>query len=357
MAKIAFWLVSIALLSCSVLVLDHFYVSREGVAGVAAQSVDDGVIVGGVLWLSEQNVDFGKIERPAPSSLSHTFRIRNVGRRETAFAVKARSCVCSVVDLSDELLSPGEEASLLVEWDIPDRPGTVLFSVLLETKGGHDGKIAFQGRVDLVDRILVEPSEIDFGEMSFGQTKTVMLTVQAPPGQVLESGLTVWSEDGPDGLTISLAEGSESGYVRRVQVSLESLGDLFGPKERTLCVGNKTGEQRPMRIPVRATFFRMYRVEPRVVVFAAKPADAQLPKWVQIIGPEDRAPTITRVVVDDPQVVAVDRRETPGGVAMLGLSPKSAQESLRSGVVKVFLEGQEKPLDLHYIFSGAQEPM
>lgn len=70
---------------------------------------------GDVEWISPLTHDFGDLKINIP--VTHVFRFKNISERALTIDNVRSSCGCTASDWSDELVEPGKEGKLEIEFD------------------------------------------------------------------------------------------------------------------------------------------------------------------------------------------------------------------------------------------------
>ena len=116
---------------------------------------------------------FGNIERG--TSMSHVFKVRNVGDLPLRVEVESTTCKCTVGDLSKNEIGPNEEADVLLEWVAKTPPGPFRHGAVLSTTDPTQSTIDLTVEGQVVDSQAMVPAELVFGTVRAGESPVVSL--------------------------------------------------------------------------------------------------------------------------------------------------------------------------------------
>ena len=117
--------------------------------------------------------EFGSIEQGA--SMSHVFKIRNVGKQPLHVEVESTTCKCTVGDLSTSDIAPGEEGEVLLEWVAKTGPGPFRHGAVLSSNDPTQSSINLSVEGQVVESTAMWPSELAFGSVRTGESSTAEL--------------------------------------------------------------------------------------------------------------------------------------------------------------------------------------
>ncbi len=123
--------------------------------------------------MPETVFEFGKIEQGA--SMSHEFKIRNVGERPLRVDVASTTCKCTVGDMAENEIAPGEETDVLLEWVAKTGPGPFRHGAVLSTNDPTQSSIELTVEGQVVESTAMSPSDLVFGTVRAGETPTASL--------------------------------------------------------------------------------------------------------------------------------------------------------------------------------------
>lgn len=143
-------------------------------------------VVGGTIY------DFGTMQQG--SSKSHTFLFRNIGNAPLELKVGTTSCRCTLGSLADSSLKPGEETEVTLEWKatgVLDKFGQTA-TIVTNDPQHHEILLSVKGTV--ARTILVEPTEINLGELSVSSPIEQTAYVFAYTDEPLEISDAAWAD-------------------------------------------------------------------------------------------------------------------------------------------------------------------
>jgi hypothetical protein len=127
--------------------------------------------------LEETVYNFGSMEQG--TSLSHAFKVRNVGGSPLSIEVGATTCKCTVGGLSTREVGPDEEAEVTLEWIAKTSPGPFRHGATLITSDPLQSRVELHVEGTVVESTSVVPSEFYFGNVHAGETREEELTLMA----------------------------------------------------------------------------------------------------------------------------------------------------------------------------------
>lgn len=117
--------------------------------------------------------NFGNMEHN--TSMSHTFVVRNVGDVPLRVEEKSTTCKCTVGNVSNNEVAPGEEAEVTLEWVAKSAPGPFRHGATLATNDPKHSRIELTIEGQVVESTAMYPSELVFGTIRAGEEKTAEL--------------------------------------------------------------------------------------------------------------------------------------------------------------------------------------
>ncbi len=121
-----------------------------------------------VAEVPETTFNFGKMERGA--TMSHAFKIRNVGDQPLHVSVASTTCKCTVGDLEKNEIPPNEETDVLLEWTAKTTAGPFRHGATLSTTDPKNSRIELTVEGDVVESSSIIPAELMFGNVMVGET-------------------------------------------------------------------------------------------------------------------------------------------------------------------------------------------
>ena len=123
--------------------------------------------------LPETVFEFGNIERG--TSMSHVFKVRNVGKVPLYVEVASTTCKCTVGNLSKKEVGPNEESEVLLEWVAKTGPGPFRHGAVLSTNDPRQTSIDLTVEGQVVESTAMSPSELIFGTVRKDESPTATL--------------------------------------------------------------------------------------------------------------------------------------------------------------------------------------
>jgi len=117
--------------------------------------------------------EFGNIERG--TSMSHEFKVRNVGELPLRVKVASTTCKCTVGDLSKDEIGPDEETVVRLEWVAQTGPGPFRHGAVLSTNDPTQSSIDLTVEGQVVESTAMSPPELIFGTVTAGESPTASL--------------------------------------------------------------------------------------------------------------------------------------------------------------------------------------
>jgi len=121
-----------------------------------------------VAEVPETTYNFGKMERGA--TMSHAFKIRNVGARPLHVEVASTTCKCTVGDLENNQIAPNEETDVVLEWTAKTTAGPFRHGATLSTSDPRNSRVELTVEGDVVESSSIIPSELFFGNVLVGES-------------------------------------------------------------------------------------------------------------------------------------------------------------------------------------------
>ncbi len=99
----------------------------------------------------------------------HVFRIKNVGDAPLTLVIGASTCKCTIGELGDESLQPGEETEVKMSWTVQTNESSFGQSAELRTNDPTNVAIRFEITGRVVRQVQLVPEEVTFGEVAAGE--------------------------------------------------------------------------------------------------------------------------------------------------------------------------------------------
>ncbi len=134
-------------------------------SGVASFSVDS------------TTYDFGEMQRG--SEQSHTFVVSNEGNAPLSVRVGGTSCKCTIGDVEQRPIAPGESVPVKLTWTAKSLPGPFRQTATLMTTDPRQPQVELSVEGTVTDVAGLEPQMWYFGRMRAGQPQTASVTIMA----------------------------------------------------------------------------------------------------------------------------------------------------------------------------------
>ena len=188
--------------------------------------------------------DFG--ERESTEVVEHNYVIRNEGEVSLEITSVRASCGCTAVKPSQNVIAPGEEATVQARFDLRGRNGMQIKTITVNSNDPKTPALTLQLKGTIVNALRAQPSSLFFGrvEPEASRTRTFDIISGKGPIQIVEYRTThpglvvtpVAAEPGADGtmhrfelaLDASLPEGNINGSVI-VKTDMENQPELTLP--------------------------------------------------------------------------------------------------------------------------------
>jgi hypothetical protein len=143
----------------------------------------------------EPHFNFGQMERGREKS--HEFLIRNIGDAPLTLKVGPTSCKCTLSEVNDGVLEPGESTHARLEWSAKSDQGPlrVTATIITNDPNRRDVELTIDG--EIVEASGVQPPEFGFDKVAAGETKSAEVYVMA----MLQDELTISSAELTDEVT------------------------------------------------------------------------------------------------------------------------------------------------------------
>jgi hypothetical protein len=132
---------------------------------------------GPVLEASSFEYDFG--EADSSTSVKHDFVIRNAGTEPLILGKPTTTCGCTVANLGDSTLEPGEETRISATMSLVGRQGLTAKSIHVTSNDPKHNPAQFTIKGIAVAPIMMEPKMISFGTIEDDDTHYASMTLKA----------------------------------------------------------------------------------------------------------------------------------------------------------------------------------
>lgn len=148
--------------------------SRPGDEAAPSASVNAGPEKAASRWpqasVDAATYDFGVMQRG--STQSHEFVFKNTGDAPLTLRVGRTSCKCTLGDVANEPLQPGETCPVRLEWIARSMPGAFRQTATVETNDPRQPSVELTVEGMVAEVAGLEPKELLFGRMSADEQRT-----------------------------------------------------------------------------------------------------------------------------------------------------------------------------------------
>lgn len=137
--------------------------------------------------------DFG-VMRPDEKG-QHVFVVKNIGEEALVLKVGASTCKCTVGELGDELLEPGEQTEVTMSWTVLTNEKTFGQSAELRTNDPNQVAIRFEINGSVVRDVQLLPEEVTFGDVAAGEDTEFDFSVFSYMNEPMTAGDVKFSDD------------------------------------------------------------------------------------------------------------------------------------------------------------------
>lgn len=143
--------------------------------------------------------DFGVMH--ANEEGEHVFTVKNVGEETLVLKVGASTCKCTVGELGDESLEPGEQTDVTMSWTVTTNENTFGQSAELRTNDPSQVAIRFEIKGIVVRDVRMYPEEVTFGDVAAGEDVSFDVNVYSYMDETMEAGEVKFSDEAVNELT------------------------------------------------------------------------------------------------------------------------------------------------------------
>jgi hypothetical protein len=130
---------------------------------------------GPVAEVPETTFNFDRIERG--TSMKHKFKIRNVGDAPLHLEVVSTTCKCTVGDLANNEIAPGEQTEVELEWTAKTAPGPFRHGATLSSNDPRHSRIELVVEGEVVESTVMQPADLFFGPVSSHDNRAITATL------------------------------------------------------------------------------------------------------------------------------------------------------------------------------------
>jgi len=127
------------------------------------------------------------------SSMTHTFVIKNVGEGQLNLEKKGSTCKCTVGELTESVLKPGEETKITLTWRAQSVSPRFGQSATFKTNDPANTELQFTIEGSVIDSFVFEPTQLDLGDLAPDSTASREFTVYCYADEDVDLTRMVWS--------------------------------------------------------------------------------------------------------------------------------------------------------------------
>ena len=105
---------------------------------------------------------FGQMQHG--SSMSHDFVVRNIGEGPLMITQTGSTCKCTVGDLTNNRLLPGEQTTITLTWRAQTVTPLFAQSATFKTNDPRQPELRLQIEGSVIDSFVFEPAQLDLGD-------------------------------------------------------------------------------------------------------------------------------------------------------------------------------------------------
>lgn len=144
--------------------------SSVDVESLFADGADVNSVALPMLRLDATSYNFGVMERGA--SQSHVFKVTNEGNAPLEISVGATSCKCTIGDVENRPIPPGETVGVTLRWEAKALPGPFRQTATLLTNDPRASHVELSVQGEVINVTTLQPPEWLFDKAPAGQERT-----------------------------------------------------------------------------------------------------------------------------------------------------------------------------------------
>lgn len=131
----------------------------------------------------------------------HIFVVKNVGDADLSLVIGASTCKCTVGELGNESLPPGEQTEVTMSWTVKTTESEFGQSAELRTNDPSQVAIRFEIRGKVVRQVQLEPEQVTFGEVAAGEDVKFEVRIYSYLDEKVTPGDVKFLDEEVDGLS------------------------------------------------------------------------------------------------------------------------------------------------------------
>ena len=282
-----------------------------------------------IISLNSTTYDFGTVAQG--TKVVHEFEIKNTGKADLVVQRVAPSCGCTATQLANPLIKPGTSEKVQVSFDTSGFMGDKTKTVLITSNDVEHPEIVITLKGRVVSSYSVEPSRVDFGEISpssspASRQKEVVFTV-TDGSDISVTKITSLSKF----LVASPVVTEKSRAVVKIEIlPTAPKGDF---RDRVIFELDG-GHRAAVNVPVNALVKGDLQLSPGTVSFGVVEGNELLERRVQFQNKGPQAISIESITTSDPALSASMIQVQPGrqGVLVVKVDPQRVSGDLKATV-------------------------
>lgn len=285
--------------------------------------------------LPEVEFDFGRVTQG--TVVKHDFVIKNTGTAPLRIENIVPSCGCTATSATTELIDPGAEGKIHVEFDTDGFSGKKLKSVKVHVNDFDEPTILLSVSGYIEEDIQVKPARLFFGDLRKGESKSEEMTVTVRDGANVN--ITEISSNSPN-VTLNFLEKTPKKYRFTATLGADS---KIGELRSRLLVKFTTDSERSINIPVYASVKGLIEISPSSLSFGVIEGEGLMKRSAKLVNYSPDPIRIKDVLSSDSAVKASYKTIKEGNAYVIDVSvnPKQVKTNLRA-LVTVLTDNQEQ---------------
>lgn len=178
--------------------------------------------------VDQREFEFGTMD--AHAERQHAFTIKNVGRAPLELTAGDTSCSCTMSELKQNTLGPGESTAVVITWHANERFGPYRQTAVIHTNDPEQPRIELVVAGEIVQSLRAIPSSLHFGRMAAdepAEAEVTLLCLVDEPFEIVgyelsNEELAPFFEVSHESIPVDEHEHPEAHAAARVRVRVKS---------------------------------------------------------------------------------------------------------------------------------------
>ncbi len=218
--------------------------------------------VGPVIACDEPVYDFGTMDNA--DTVKHTFVIKNTGDTSLDIERVKPSCGCTVANISQKIIPPGETAEITANMSLKGRNGPISKSIIIHSNDPKQPQFRLALAGTATTAIQVNPDRVFFGQVGPGDATTFNVTLTGVSDTPFSITGTEFTGGTLETEIVTLEEG-KSYRINGTLTAPDSPGSFGGNLKITTDHPNRGG----IEVPVAGTIVGPLIIAPEEIVLSA----------------------------------------------------------------------------------------